>query len=94
MRVLLIATNQADRYMDRMAVRPLPVGLAYVAAYIDEARYHLEILDLMFAEDGVTATRYRWIGPRRCAGHSCTLGFMLGGTATSGRERAMLSSSS
>lgn len=51
MRVLLIATNQADRYMDRMTVRPLPVGLAYVAAHIDTARHPLQVLDLMFAED-------------------------------------------
>jgi radical SAM superfamily enzyme YgiQ (UPF0313 family) len=53
MRVLLIATNQADRYMDRMTVRPLPVGLAYVAAHIDTARHPLQVLDLMFATDAV-----------------------------------------
>jgi len=51
MKVLLIATNQADRYMDRMAVRPLPVGLAYVAAHIDTARHPLQVLDLMFSDD-------------------------------------------
>jgi radical SAM superfamily enzyme YgiQ (UPF0313 family) len=51
MRVLLIATNQADRYMDRMAVRPVPVGLAYVAAHIDTARHTLRVLDLMFSKD-------------------------------------------
>jgi hypothetical protein len=56
MRVLLIATNQADRYMDRMSVRPLPVGLAYVAAHLDTTRHHLQILDCMFADDAVTAT--------------------------------------
>lgn len=54
MKVLLIATNQAGRYMDRMAVRPLPVGLAYVAAHIDEARHSLQVLDLMFSEDAHT----------------------------------------
>ena len=53
MRVLLIATNQADRYMDRMTVRPAPVGLAYVAAHIDTARHALQVLDLMFAENAV-----------------------------------------
>ena len=54
MKVLLIATNQAGRYMDRMAVRPLPVGLAYVAAHIDEASHPLQVLDLMFSEDAHT----------------------------------------
>lgn len=56
MRVLLIATNRADRYMDRMTVRPLPVGLAYVAAHIDTERYAVRVLDLMFAEDAVHDT--------------------------------------
>jgi B12 binding domain len=56
MRVLLIATNQADRYMDRMSVQPLPVGLAYVAAHLDTTRHHLQILDCMFADDAVAAT--------------------------------------
>src|SRR5262249_36126593 len=51
MKVLLIATNQAGRYMDRMTVRPLPVGLAYVAAHIDTTRHALQVLDLMFSED-------------------------------------------
>jgi B12 binding domain len=53
MRVLLIATNQADRYMNRMAVRPVPVGLAYVAAHLDPARHHLQVLDLMFSTDAI-----------------------------------------
>jgi hypothetical protein len=56
MRILLIATNQADRYMDRMAVRPLPVGLAYVAAYISPTRHQLHVLDLMFSDDARTDT--------------------------------------
>lgn len=56
MRVLLIATNQADRYMDRMAVRPLPVGLAYIAAHLSDTRHDLRVLDLMFAEDMVAET--------------------------------------
>ena len=51
MRILLIATNQTDRYMDRMAVRPVPVGLAYVAAHIDTTRHVLHVLDCMFAAD-------------------------------------------
>ena len=51
MNVLLIATNQADRYMDRMVVRPLPVGLAYLAASINEERHSMRVLDLMFSDD-------------------------------------------
>lgn len=63
MRILLMATNQADRYMDRMAVRPLPVGLAYVAAHIDTTRHALRVLDLMFSDDAqrdVTETVQRF----------------------------------
>ena len=54
MKILLIATNQADRYMDRMVVRPLPIGLAYLAAHVDETRHDLEVLDLMFSSDAVS----------------------------------------
>ena len=54
MKILLIATNQADRYMDRMVVRPVPVGLAYLAASIDEDRHSLRLLDLMFSDDPLT----------------------------------------
>ena len=54
MKVLLIATNQADRFMDRMVVRPVPIGLAYLAASVDEERHTLSVLDLMFADDAVT----------------------------------------
>ena len=53
MRVLLIATNRADRFMDRMVVRPVPIGLAYLAASVDEERHTLKVLDLMFADDAV-----------------------------------------
>ena len=53
MKVLLIATNQADRFMDRMVVRPVPIGLAYLAASVDEERHTLRVLDLMFADDAV-----------------------------------------
>ena len=54
MKVLLVATNQADRFMDRMVVRPVPIGLAYLAASVDEARHTLRVLDLMFADDAVS----------------------------------------
>ena len=53
MKVLLIATNQADRFMDRMVVRPVPIGLAYLAASVDEEKHTLKVLDLMFADDAV-----------------------------------------
>ena len=52
MRILLIATNQTDRFMDRMAVRPVPIGLAYIAAAVDEDRHQMRVLDLMFSGDG------------------------------------------
>ena len=52
MRILLIATNQTDRFMDRMAVRPVPIGLAYIAAAVDEDRHQMLVLDLMFSGDG------------------------------------------
>ena len=38
--------------MDRMVVRPVPIGLAYLAASVDESRHELRVLDLMFSEDG------------------------------------------
>ena len=53
MKVLLVATNQADRFMDSMVVRPVPIGLAYLAASVDEDRHTLKVLDLMFADDAV-----------------------------------------
>jgi hypothetical protein len=40
--------------MDRMVVRPVPVGLAYLAASIDEERHSLRVLDLMFSDDPLT----------------------------------------
>ncbi len=52
MKILLVATNQTDRFMDRMVVRPVPIGLAYLAAAVDELRHELRVLDLMFSEDG------------------------------------------
>ena len=57
MKILLIATNQAERYMDRMVVRPLPIGLAYLAAHVDETRHDLEVLDLMFSSDALSDVR-------------------------------------
>ena len=51
MRVLLIATNQTDRYMDCMVVWPIPMGLAYVAAHIDTTQHGLHVLDCMFSAD-------------------------------------------
>ena len=56
MRILLIATNRHDRWMTREEVRPLPIGLAYVAAYIDPDRHPLKVVDLMFADDYLAAT--------------------------------------
>ena len=51
MRVLLIATNRHDRLMSRMDARPMPIGLAYVAAHLDPDRHTTKVLDLMFSED-------------------------------------------
>ena len=56
MRILLIATNRHNRWMSRDEVRPLPIGLAYVAAYIDPERHPLRVLDLMFANDYLAET--------------------------------------
>lgn len=56
MRILLIATNRHNRWMSRAEVRPLPIGLAYVAAYIDPKRHPLKVLDLMFADDYLAET--------------------------------------
>ena len=49
MRVLLIATNRHNRLLSRMDARPVPIGLAYVAAYIDQEKHQVETLDLMFS---------------------------------------------
>ena len=48
MKVLLIATNQADKYMSRMSVRPVPIGLAYLAASIDEDRHEIPMYEHPF----------------------------------------------
>ena len=52
MKILLVATNQTDRFMNRMVVRPVPIGLAYIAAAVDEDRHQMRVLDLMFSDDG------------------------------------------
>ena len=51
MRILLVATNRHDRLNSRMNAQPLPIGLAYVAGYLDPDRHQLKVLDLMFADD-------------------------------------------
>ena len=51
MRIMLIATNRHNRWMTRQEVRPLPIGLAYVAAYIDQSKHDLRMVDLMFYDD-------------------------------------------
>lgn len=56
MRILLIATNRHNRWMSKEEVRPLPIGLAYVAAYIDPKQHKLRVLDLMFSEDYLDQT--------------------------------------
>ena len=53
MKILLVATNQTDRFMDRMVVRPVPIGLAYIAAAVDEDCHQMRVLDLMFSDDAV-----------------------------------------
>ena len=56
MRILLVATNRHNRWMSKEEVRPLPIGLAYVAAYIDPDRHSLRVLDLMFSDDYLDET--------------------------------------
>ncbi len=51
MKVLLIATNRHGRYMNRIEARPLPIGLAYVAGYLDPDEHTTRVLDLMFSDD-------------------------------------------
>jgi len=51
MKVLLIATNRHGRYMNKIEARPLPIGLAYVAAYLDPDQHTTKVLDLMFSDD-------------------------------------------
>ena len=51
MKVLLIATNRHGRYMNHMEAQPLPLGLAYIAGYLDPEQHSTRMLDLMFADD-------------------------------------------
>ena len=51
MKILLIATNRHGRYMNNIQAQPLPLGLAYIAGYLDPERHTTKMLDLMFADD-------------------------------------------
>jgi hypothetical protein len=51
MRILLIATNRHKQLNGRMNAQPLPIGLAYIAGYLDPSRHTVKMLDLMFSED-------------------------------------------
>jgi radical SAM superfamily enzyme YgiQ (UPF0313 family) len=51
MRILLIATNRHKHLMGRMNAQPLPIGLAYIAGYLDQTRHTVKMLDLMFSDD-------------------------------------------
>ena len=51
MRILLIATNRHGRYMNNIQAQPLPLGLAYIAGYLDPDKHDTKMLDLMFADD-------------------------------------------
>ena len=65
MRILLIATNRHRRLMSLMNAQPAPIGLAYIAGYLDPDRHSIEVLDLMFSEDYLadTAARVREFQP-------------------------------
>ena len=51
MKILLIATNRHGRYMNNIQAQPLPIGLAYIAGYLDPEQHSTKMLDLMFADD-------------------------------------------
>ena len=51
MRILLVATNRHDRLNSRMNAQPMPIGLAYIAGYLDHERHEVKVVDLMFADD-------------------------------------------
>ncbi len=59
MRILLIATNRHRRLMSLMNAQPAPIGLAYIAGYLDPDRHSIEVLDLMFSEDYLADTDAR-----------------------------------
>jgi hypothetical protein len=51
MNILLIATNRHGRYMTNIQAQPLPIGLAYIAGYLDPKQHRIKLLDLMFTDD-------------------------------------------
>jgi len=51
MKILLIATNRHGRYMTNIQAQPLPIGLAYIAGYLDPEQHSAKLLDLMFSDD-------------------------------------------
>ena len=51
MRILLIATNQHSKFMNRLSAQPAPIGLAYIAGHLDSKKHDVKILDLMFSDD-------------------------------------------
>jgi len=58
-RILLVSANQHDRYLGSLPLRPVPVGLAYLAAGLDTSRHPVRVLDLMFAADPERAVAER-----------------------------------
>jgi len=56
MRILLIATNRQQRLMGRMNAQPAPIGLAYIAGYLDPDRHEVKVLDLMFSDHFLAET--------------------------------------
>ena len=62
MRILLIATNKNHRLMGRMNAEPAPIGLAYIAGYLNPERHDVKILDLMFSDDHLSRSEERRVG--------------------------------
>ncbi len=56
MRILLIATNQHNKFMNRLSAQPAPIGLAYVGGHLDSKKHDVKILDLMFSDDYLEET--------------------------------------
>ena len=67
MRILLIATNRHNRWMSREEVRPLPIGLAYVAE-----TFHMAFVAIKYA--GVAYLLYlawkMWTAPVETGGEA------------------------
>ena len=51
MKIWLIATNRHGRCMNDIQAQPVPVGLAYIAGYLDREQHSKKMLDLMIADD-------------------------------------------